>query len=115
MEPLRYLYFTTIRSEHSVISKEAFVSLLQGSNFLWEKMILVYGMGDLRKSQYYLYKGEGDLFINTLNENIKRVFPSIANPKDWAFCHALKMMRELNDEFEDFLCKYLDSDSKRLE
>ena len=115
LESLRYLYFTTIRSEHSVISKEVFISLLQDGNFLWEKMILVNGMGELRNSQYYLFKEEGNLILNTLNETIKKTFPSIVNPKDWAFCHALKMMRELNDEFEDFLCKYLDSDSKRLE
>lgn len=115
LEPLRYLYFTTIRSEHSVISKEAFVSLLQDGNFLWEKMILVNGMGELRNSQYYLFKEEGNLFLNTLNETIRRTFLSIVNPKDWAFCHALKMMRELNDEFGDFLCEYLDTDDKRLE
>lgn len=115
LEPLRYLYFTTIRSEHSVISKEAFVSLLQDGNFLWEKMILVNSMGELRKSQHYLFREEGDLFINTLNDTIKRTFPSIVNPKDWAFCHALKMMRVLNDEFGDFLCEYLDTDEKRLE
>lgn len=113
--PLKDLYFTNIIPKHIAIDEESFVKLLQDGNFLWEKMLLINGMGDLRKSQYYLFKGEGDLFINTLNESIKRVFPSIANPKDWAFCHALKMMRELNDEFGDFLCKYLDSDSKRLE
>ena len=56
LEPLRYLYFTTIRSEHSVISKEAFVSLLQNGNFLWEKMILVNGMGDLRKNNIIFLK-----------------------------------------------------------
>lgn len=115
LEPLRYLYFTTIRSEHSVISKEAFVSLLQDGNFLWEKMILVNSMGELRKSQHYLFREEGDLFINTLNDTIKRTFPSIVNPKDWAFCHSMQMMRLLNDEFGDFLCEYLDTDEKRIE
>lgn len=115
LEPLRYLYFTTIRSEHSVISKEAFVSLLQDGNFLWEKMILVNGMGELRNSQYYLFKEDGDLFLNTLNETITKTFPSIVNPKDWAFCHSMQMMRLLNDEFGDFLCEYLDTDEKRLE
>ena len=115
LEPLRYLYFTTIRSEHSVISKEAFVSLLKDGNFLWEKMILVNGMGELRNSQYYLFREDGDLFLNILNETIKRTFPSIVNPKDWAFCHALKMMRELNDEFGDYLSDYLDTEEKQLE
>lgn len=115
LEPLRYLYFTTIRSEHSVISKEAFVSLLQNGNFLWEKMILVNDMGELRNSQYYLFKEDGDLFLNTLNETIKRTFPSIVNPKDWAFCHSMQMMRLLNDKFGDFLCEYLDTNEKRLE
>lgn len=114
LEPLRYLYFTTIRSEHSVISKEAFVSLLQDGNFLWEKMILVNGMGELRRSQYYLFREEGDLFINTLNDTIKRVFPSIANPEDWAFCNSLQMMRELNNGYIDLLCDFLDTDEKRL-
>ena len=115
LEPLRYLYFTTIRSEHSVISKEAFVSLLKDGNFLWEKMNLVNSMGELRNSQYYLFKEDGDLFLNTLNETIKRTFPSMVNPKDWAFCHALKMMRELNDEFGDYLSDYLDTEEKQLE
>ena len=115
LEPLRYLYFTTIRSEYSVISKEAFVSLLQNGNFLWEKMILVNGMGELRNSQYYLFREDGDLFLNILNETIKRTFPSMVNPKDWAFCHALKMMRELNDEFGDYLSDYLDTEEKQLE
>lgn len=110
-----YSYFINLRPEHSVISKETFVSLLQDGNFLWEKMILVNGMGELRNSQYYLFKGEGDLFINTLNETIKRTFPSMVNPKDWAFCHSLQMMRLLNDEFGDFLCEYLDTDEKRIE
>ena len=114
LEPLRYLYFTTIRSEHSVISKEAFISLLQDGNFLWEKMILVNGMGELRRSQYYLFREEGDLFINTLNDTIKRVFPSIANPEDWAFCNSLQMMRELNNGYIDLLCDFLDTDEKRL-
>lgn len=114
LEPLRYLYFTTIRSEHSVISKEAFVSLLQDGNFLWEKMILVNGMGELRRSQYYLFREEGDLFINTLNDTIKRVFPSIANPEDWAFCNSLQMMRELNNGYIDLLCDFLDTDEKRV-
>lgn len=115
LESLRYLYFTTIRSEHSVISKEAFVSLLKDGNFLWEKMNLVNSMGELRNSQYYLFREDGDLFLNTLNETIKRTFPSMVNPKDWAFCHSLQMMRLLNDEFGDFLCEYLDTDEKRLE
>lgn len=110
-----YSYFINLRPEHSVISKETFVSLLQDGNFLWEKMILVNGMGELRNSQYYLFKEEGNLFLNTLNETTKRTFPSIVNPKDWAFCHSLQMMRLLNDEFGDFLCEYLDTDEKRLE
>lgn len=110
-----YSYFINLRPEHSVISKETFVSLLQDGNFLWEKMILVNGMGGLRNSQYYLFKEDGDLFLNTLNETIKKTFPSIVNPKDWAFCHSLQMMRLLNDEFGDFLCEYLDTDEKRIE
>ena len=114
LEPLKYLYFTNIRPEHSVISKEAFVSFLQDDNFLWEKMNLVNSMGELRRSQYYLFREEGDLFINTLNDTIKRVFPSIADPEDWAFCNSLQMMRELNDGYGDFLCDYLDTEEKRL-
>lgn len=114
LELSKYLYFTNIRPEHSVISKETFISLLQSDKFLWEKMVFVNGMGELRNSQYYLFKEEGDLFINTLNDTIKRVFPSIANPEDWAFCNSLKMMRELNNEYGDFLCDYLDTDDKRL-
>lgn len=114
LELSKYLYFTNIRPEHSVISKETFISLLQSDKFLWEKMVFVNGMGELRNSQYYLFKEEGDLFINTLNDTIKRVFPSIANPEDWAFCNSLKMMRELNNEYGDFLCDYLDTDEKRL-
>lgn len=110
-----YSYFINLRPEHSVISKEIFVSLLQDGNFLWEKMILVNGMGGLRNNQYYLFKEDGDLFLNTLNETIKKTFPSIVNPKDWAFCHSMQMMRLLNDEFGDFLCEYLDTDEKRLE
>lgn len=114
LESLKYLYFTNIRPEHSVFSKETFLSLLQNDKFLWEKMILVYKIGGLRNSKYYLFKEEGDLFINTLNGTIKRVFPSIANPEDWAFCNSLKMIRELNNEYGDFLCNYLDTDEKRL-
>lgn len=114
LESLKYLYFTNIRPEHSVFSKETFLSLLQNDKFLWEKMILVYKIGGLRNSKYYLFKEEGDLFINTLNDTIKRVFPSIANPEDWAFCNSLKMIRELNNEYGDFLCNYLDTDEKRL-
>ena len=114
LELSKYLYFTNIRPEHSVISKETFISLLQSDKFLWEKMVFVNGMGELRNSLYYLFKDEGDLFINTLNDTIKRVFPSIANPEDWAFCNSLKMMRELNNEYGDFLCDYLDTDEKRL-
>lgn len=114
LELSKYLYFTNIRPEHSVISKETFISMLQSDKFLWEKMVFVNGMGELRNSQYYLFKEEGDLFINTLNDTIKRVFPSIANPEDWAFCNSLKMMRELNNEYGDFLCDYLDTDEKRL-
>lgn len=110
-----YSYFINLRPEHSVISKETFVSLLQDGNFLWEKMILVNGMGGLRNNQYYLFKEDGDLFLNTLNETIKKTFPSIVNPKDWAFCHSMQMMRLLNDEFGDFLCEYLDTDEKRIE
>lgn len=110
-----YSYFINLRPKHSVISKETFVSLLQDGNFLWEKMILVNGMGGLRNNQYYLFKEDGDLFLNTLNETIKKTFSSIVNPKDWAFCHSMQMMRLLNDEFGDFLCEYLDTDEKRIE
>lgn len=115
LESMKLLYFTNIKSGHAVISKEDFVSLLLDEKFLWEKMILVNGMGELRNSQYYLFMEDGDLFINTLNETVKKVFPKIANPRDWAFCYSLQMMRGLNDEFGDFLCEYLDSDEKRLE
>lgn len=115
LEPLKVLYFTNIRPVHAVFNKEDFISLLQDETFLWEKMILINGMGELRNCQHYLYKEDGDLFISTLNETIKKVFPKIANPRDWAFCQSLQMMRELNDEFVDFLCEYLDSDEKRLE
>ena len=55
------------------------------------------------------------MFLNTLNDTIKRTFHSIVNPNDWAFCHALRMMRELNDEFEDYLSDYLDTEEKQLE
>ena len=115
LEPLKLLYFTNIKPGHAIIRKEDFVSLLQDEKFMWEKMILVNGMGELRNSQYYLFKKEGNLFINTLNETVKSVFPSIANPRDWVFCHSLQMMRELNDKFGNFLCEYLNSDEKRLE
>lgn len=115
LEPMKILYFTNIIPEHAVISKKDFVCLLQDEGFLWEKMIFVNGMGELRNSQHYLFKEDGDLFISTLNETIKKMFPKIANPRDWAFCHSLQMMRNLNDEFGDFLCEYLDSDEKRLE